>query len=282
MKYRFTDKARKHLHELAKEGEDYKPLFGTTTIINEVYPPPLAWYGSAKALENLGFITEKKEPDAKIREELAAKGQDAIRLAGDMNLHEYMEWLEIQYRNHDEYKKSQGKKGTDMHAEIEACIKFAIDKNGGQPTTMFRETLPAFTQWAMEEVDCFLWSEAHTFSEKLWVGGITDFGFIHKNGKIIIGDAKTGIYPKYFLQAAGYGIQIKENGLFKADGSSIPLFWGDKKLSDPLIDGYFIWNYKDGYGHYLGNQWVEKLEADFRHTVSMYERRELIGTKTLE
>jgi len=39
--YKFIDANKEHLHTL-----DDKPLIGTTTLLKEVHPPMLSWYGS--------------------------------------------------------------------------------------------------------------------------------------------------------------------------------------------------------------------------------------------
>lgn len=285
MKYRYTDEKRKHLHELDREdGIGYKPLIGTTTAINEVYPPPLAWWGSAMALEKLGFITEKKEPDETKRRALAEEGMNALVpiLDADDALERYMKFLEGCYRNHDEYKKAKGKAGIDVHALIENYVKYCIKNNEGKPTNnpdITWEGIESFVSWADKDVARFLWSEAHTFSEKLWVGGITDFGFVHKNGMVIVADNKPSVYPKNFIQTAGYGIQIKENGLFNRDGEPL-IAWPEEQGIMP-IDGYCIFDYNKGEARYLSGDWVNRLEADFKHTIEMYGRRDLTGSNTI-
>lgn len=283
-KYKFVNKGRSHTHTLARDEVNYSPLKGTTTIINEVFPPPLAWYGSAKALELFGFITEKKEPDEMKRKALLEKGLADLTLLieGEDRLDKYADFLSTCYSNHDAYKRQKGKEGTDMHAMIEEYIKKCItEANGmplGAPAASGNDKSPIFdfVVWACKDVKQFLWSEAHCFSEKLWVGGICDFGFVHKNGKIIIGDAKSGTYSKYFIQTALYGIQIKENGLFTEDGTSIPLI---EQAYKTQIDGYMIWNYNESIENYRTD--VEYLENLGRFTVEVYDKKDIIGTNTL-
>lgn len=301
MSYRFIENEivngehMKHVHL-----RDDRPLIGTTTAINEVFPPPLAWWGSAMALEKFGWITEKKfrdlheeelkgmsKEDAKsfvahALEEIAAKGQDELRLFADMNVSEYRENLEGCYRNHDEYKKAKGKAGTDIHAGIELYIKGCIKKNEGQPDLVFYtdKILSSFVEWAKKDVERFLWSEAHTFSDKLWLGGITDFGFIHKNGQVIIGDNKPSIYPKHFIQNALYGIQIKENGLFNSDGSKIEWVYDipSKHFSEFNV-GYCVFDYNKGIARYRTD--IERLESIGKIVVDLYKNKDVIGSLTL-
>lgn len=279
MQYRYTDDGKKrHAHELDK-GDGFRPLIGTTTALNEVFPPPLAWWGSAMALERLGWITEKKEPDVEKRLKLLAEGQESVRLAADMNLEDYRDWLEGCYRNHDEYKKSKGKAGTDVHALIEGYIKRCIRENEGKPMESHPEIM-SFVKWSSADVERFLWSEAHCFSEKLWLGGITDFGFVHKNGMLIIGDNKPSIYPKSFIQTALYGIQIRENGLVDAAG--------EKDLnatrmmatleSKPGLSGYCIFDYNGGEVRYRTD--VDRLENIGRTAIDLYKNKDVTGTPT--
>lgn len=279
MKYQFKDGKGEHLHTL-----DDKPLLGTTTIINAVYPPPLAWYGSAKAVEPMGYMTAKKEPDSIKRRALLEDGLANMQalVNQDGALEVYEAFLEKCYKNHDVYKRSKGKEGTDVHAKIEAYINKCLE-NGG--TVLADDAFVEFSdpdtrkfvQWANRDVTKFLWCEAYCFSEKLWVGGKTDFGFLHKNGRLIVGDNKPSVYPKHFIQAAGYGFQVKENGLFNADGTPYKV---DLDSQEP--SGYCIFDYNKGQPWYLGGDWVKKLESDFVHTVEMYNRKDLIGANTLE
>ena len=46
-------------------------------------------------------------------------------------------------------------------------------------------TIGAFIKWAKANVDKFLWSEGHCYSEKYWIGGIGDGGYMTKDGKRI-------------------------------------------------------------------------------------------------
>jgi len=81
----------------------------------------------------------------------------------------------------------------------------------------------SFSKWAMKEVEVFLWSEMHCYSEVHWLGGITDWGCLLKNGVICTGDFKSSkeAYVDQFLQDGLYSIQIAENGGYTADGKII-------------------------------------------------------------
>ena len=53
MTYKFNE--QDHIHTL-----DGKPLKGTTTVIKEVLPPPLAYYGSGMACKEMGWYDRKQ------------------------------------------------------------------------------------------------------------------------------------------------------------------------------------------------------------------------------
>jgi hypothetical protein len=280
MPYRFNNKG--HIHEYKTEGGEWAPLIGTTSLINEVYPPPLAWYGSEKALEPFGFISPKKEQDSLKRRELAEKGLEDLQsiLDSDNALERYIELLESAYKNHDNYKKKKGKEGKDKHALIELYIKWVLRENAGRPAVdelavpELITPIQGFYNWATKDVERFIWSEANCYSKSLWLGGITDFGFIDKNGKKIIGDAKPSVYPKHWIQTSAYGIQIAENGLFDEEG---------QKIIEPMnIDGYCIFDYNKNEVRYLGAEWKARLERIVGHTVEVYKIKDLVGASALQ
>ena len=223
-KYRFN--SADHIHELdCEDGQGYKPLKGTTTVIKEVYPPPLAWYGSAKAVELLGYVTDKKEPDENKRTALLENGYGAIKkLIGSGTATDYKEFLEKCYKNHNTYMKERGKIGKNAHALIEMYIRECLDNGGtviSHDAHSYDPLVVSFVKWAYENVKKFLVCEAHCYSERLWVGGITDWLAIMKNGKLYVGDNKPAVYHSHFIQVAGYAVQIEKNGLFTENGTPI-------------------------------------------------------------
>ncbi len=113
-------------------------------------------------------------------------------------------------------KRDEGaEKGTNTHSLCEGYIKECIRTNGGKPLVPFNpneESLEAFIEWALRNVDKFLASEEKLYSKELWVAGTADFIF-EKGGKVYVGDIKT--YKKIwdrtpFYQCAGYGLMKKE------------------------------------------------------------------------
>lgn len=258
MSYKFLDEGKKHLHTLSE-----KPLIGTTTLIKEVHPPMLSWYGSGKALELLGWLNSKT---SKLEERLKSAGEKLAQLV-KMSCEDYLALLDNAYKNHDTYKKSQGKSGVNFHKIIESFIFNCIAANDGVPKKEINPDIQSFIDWAQENVKKFLWTEGYCYSEKLWVGGCADFGFISKNDEMIIGDCKTAkdIYWTNLLQCAAYGIQIKENGIFTKDG---------KELLPPIekIDGYLVFQQKNkGEPKTQWSYDVARLEKIFTTDVETYK-----------
>ena len=91
-----------------------------------------------------------------------------------------------------------------------------------------------FHTWAKENVEKFLISEGHCYSESLWVGGILDCMAFMKNGKVAIIDFKSAkeAYDSMFLQVAAYDLQQTENGIFDADGNKI--------LEPQKVEEYYV------------------------------------------
>jgi hypothetical protein len=83
--------------------------------------------------------------------------------------------------------------------------------------------IKSFTDWAEKNVERFLWSEMHCYSEKHWLGGITDAGFVDKQGKLSILDFKSSAeaYMSQYWQIAGYDLQITENGGYTSKGEKV-------------------------------------------------------------
>ena len=120
-----------------------------------------------------------------------------------------------------------------MHAMMEDYIKHCIENNDSKPDKNYKngDKVQILVDWSVENVDVFVWSEAHCYSRELWLGGISDCGFKDKKGKYAILDFKSGkeAYTSQFWQCIGYGLQIEENGLFDKDGNLV--FTLDKPIS---------------------------------------------------
>lgn len=214
MKYQFNKK--EHIHTL-----DGKPLMGTSTVVG-VIGKPLTYWASGLAVAHLGWTNPKITPEIEQNATLEAR---FTQIKG-MTTEEYKVTLHEAYHAHTKKLKSSASDGTDMHAELEKYVIACIETNNGSPIVVSEEVTQAvkdFATWSLEEVDKFLWSEMHCYSEELWLGGVSDAGAKLKNGKIGIIDFKSSkdSYQSQFIQCALYDIEISENGGFTEKGEKI-------------------------------------------------------------
>lgn len=208
-----------HIHIL-----DGKPLIGTSSMSN-VLAKPLTWWASGLACDKFGWINkgnktkgwEKKEN----RLEISKKRRLVIEQMSD---EQYLNLLDEAYSAHATRLKTSAKGGTDIHEVMENYINLCL-KNKGKPILIETEDkkLKIFIDWSLKNVKKFLWSEMYCYSEKLWLGGISDCGYEDKEGKIVILDFKSSkaVYLSQFWQCIGYAIQIEENGGFTSEGEEI-------------------------------------------------------------
>jgi hypothetical protein len=220
-RYKYTDSAGEHLHTL-----DGRPLIGTSRV-GSILSKPLSWYGAGKAVEVFGcpdpkVITKIKNKKATVEEKSAHyRGlEGALAIIKQCDVAQYAALIDKAYRAHDVYKRSRAKTGTDLHAECEAFIKDCLNPQG---RLQFAPEIQPLIDWSSENVRRFLWSEGHCYSEKHWLGGISDAGYETKDGKYGILDFKSSkeAYMDQFWQCAGYAIQIEENGILDADGNQV-------------------------------------------------------------
>jgi hypothetical protein len=216
--YRYTDEGRKHLHTL-----NDKPLFGTSTVAKVIGKgDALTWWSSGMACAEFGWLNPKKHPADAVKQALEAAYKRVIGLS----LSEYEKLVKTAYSAFNTRKNDAAKDGTDMHAELEYYVRACI-KNDGKPIdgAWPHKAVKLFSDWSLANVEKFLWSEAHCYSEKLWVGGISDCGAILKDGKLAIIDFKSSkeAYFEQYVQAGGYSLLVEENGIFTADGVQVPI-----------------------------------------------------------
>jgi hypothetical protein len=233
-KYRYQDFHGEHSHQICVDGS-WRPLIGTSRV-GSVLSKPFAWYGSGKAVEAFGCpdakvltrIKNKKATGEEIDKHMAAMDV-SLRLLKTMTVEQFAKLIDQAYRAHDTYKKARAPIGTDRHAQCEAWVKYrmktwnvAKDPFIGAGMTFSDEIRP-FIDWSMQNVKRFLWSEGHNYSEKNWVGGISDAGYEKHDGTFGIIDFKSAkeAYIDHFWQCAGYDINISENGVLTADGDLI-------------------------------------------------------------
>lgn len=219
-RYKFVDEKGEHVHLL-----DNQPLIGTSRIGN-VLAKPLAWYGSGKAVEVFGCpnpkvltkIKNKKatEEEVKLHKDCLSASLRAIKL---MEEDQFGKLIDKAYRAHDVYKRERAVIGTDIHAE---CEKVILDRMRGDALDHeYPKEVWPFIEWAEKYVKRFLWAEGHCYSEKHWLGGISDAGYETQDGKFGILDFKSTkeAYVSQFWQEAGYDIQVGENGVLDENGN---------------------------------------------------------------
>lgn len=227
-RYKFECEGKSHLHTL-----DGKPMIGTSSAAS-VLAKPLTWWASGLACAKFGWINKgnKKKGWTPKAKRLANAAMYFLRIK-KMTDEEYLTLLDEAYAAHAEKLDSSAVEGTDLHAEIEKYIKnhMLCQKSNMKDTTVYDPKIQPFIDWSISKVKRFLWSEMHCYSERLWVGGITDFGFEDKEGLYSVGDIKSSkeAYLSQFWQDAGYDIQISENGGFDKDGNKV--FTLDKPIS---------------------------------------------------
>lgn len=198
-----------------------KPLLGTSTVVG-VIAKPLTWWAAGLAVAKFGWINKGNAKIGWASKEQRLQSIANFRVGSDNLTDE--EWLSLcdeAYAAHSKKLNDSAKQGTDLHAELESYVRGHMGLEDRRID--YDEKILPFIQWAEEEVDKFLWSEIHCYSNKLWVGGISDCGVLLKNGKIGIIDFKSSkeSYESQFIQCAGYDIQIQENGGFTNNGYKI-------------------------------------------------------------
>jgi hypothetical protein len=203
--YKFD--AKEHVHTL-----NGKYLTGTSSVVN-VLSKPLTWWAAGLAVEKFGWKNPKLYTAREV-DEAAIHGLERVK---EMNLDEYQKLLADAYKAHSVKLKDSATKGTDLHEELEKFVKAEM---GISKDYAFEPVINSFVQWSEKHVKRFLWSEAHCYSETMFVGGISDAGAELNNGQIALIDFKSSkdAYDSHFIQAAGYALQIEQNGLWDSSG----------------------------------------------------------------
>lgn len=263
--YRYTDEHGEHLHQIEKDGE-WKPLTGTSSVLN-VLAKPLTWWAVGLALEPLGWSKMKDKNQKWIPKEVRVPfAERTLEQIKTLDGEQWLKYLDESYYAHDKKKNSSAKGGKDLHALIEKYIKDCIENNEGKPLAKGADEIDPFVQWAVVNVDKFLWSEMNCYSETHWLGGISDAGFVDKEGKTAILDIKSSkdAYVSQFIQCAGYDIQITENGGYDSKGEKVFDLMGSK------IDYYVIFPFgmDKPEAKLKGN--VEDLKAGFLSALQLH------------
>ena len=257
VRYKYIDEKGQHLHTLGG-----KPLVGTTTAVKEVLKPPLAWYGAGKAVEVFGVKDAKVL--TKIKNGTATKEEvetlttglvDAHRALKDLDLENYQALIDKAYRNHAEYSDIKKGEGSELHEELENYIKGCIENGNGVPLSHVSKDkrINTWIEWAIENVEHFLYSESYCYSEKLWLGGKFDLIFKGKDGKTYLADFKSSkvSYHENWVQMALYDMELMENGVLSKEG--------DLLGETPVIQGYALFpfggNVAPDYRYNLKDYW---------------------------
>lgn len=249
---------------------------GTTSIIKEVHPPVLSWWASRLALLPLGRMHHKTDDDIPVPQDIRLKfATEHLEKLSKLSPEEYFALLEDAYRAHDQRKTIEGEKGKIAHKDVEDYIRKCIAENEGHPLPA-EGSAKQFSEWALQDVDKFIFTEGHCYSEKIWVGGIIDYGFLSKDGRFILGDRKTSksIYPSQFYQLGGYGLQLSENGVYTPEGERI--------FMPVQVQGFVVFQQKgESDARVLYRDDVEFLEKIFIHDVDVYKDAKNIGKEII-
>lgn len=247
--YKFNEK--QHLHTL-----NGKPLTGTSTVMS-VLSKPLTWWASGMAVSQFGWLDPKKNPPEAVKRALDEGYTRVMALSSS----EYETLLKKAYRAHSEELQKKAEKGTDLHEKAEEWVKGQISGEEVKP----HDRIMPFVEWAKENVDRFLWSEMHCYSEKAWTGGISDCGALLKSGDVAIIDFKSSreAYPSHFFQIGGYDLQVSSNGGFNKEGKKI--FTLEKPITQHIVVPFGA---KDPYP--IVSREVEQNKEAFKNCLSLY------------
>ncbi len=225
-RYKYLNSAGEHVHTL-----DGHALIGTSRV-GSILAKPLTWWASGLAVQTFGCPDPKVLTKIKNGKATAAEKQDharAMEIAHTMFQHmsvaAFSALIDKAYRAHATTLKEKAVAGTDLHAELERFVKDQMDTTDDTvlPDDIYDVKIHPFIEWSRENVKRFLYSEGHCFSERYWLGGISDAGYEKHDGTFGIIDFKSSkeAYIEQFWQCAGYDIEIAENGVVDADGNLI-------------------------------------------------------------
>jgi len=184
------------------------PLSGVTSVLGVINKPALVQWAANQSVAHI-------------------KESATVRVAGTDPLTDVLYeitagLLEEARTAHTKKKEAAGEKGTDAHALIEQYVRWLIERNKGEPIILpavVHDRVREFSEWAVKEKITFLASETPLADFEIAVAGTPDF-IAEKDGKVIIGDIKTGsgIYDRTpFLQMAAYASMYKKKENVKDD-----------------------------------------------------------------
>ena len=192
-----TTSFNKEKHEYLIDG---KRATGVTTIIGVLAKPALIGWAAKCAIE---FVQTAIASGLELTPELLNDAKNA----------------------HTKRKEAAGTHGTDAHASVEEWINLCL-KSDGKPNFAMPHTtdIKKFVDWAVANVDHFIFSERQMFNKDLFIAGTADFAYVGKDGKKYMADFKTssGIYGiDYWLQCAAYRMLAEAEGDTPYDGCTV-------------------------------------------------------------
>jgi hypothetical protein len=195
-------------HNYYADPEGKQAYTGITSILGVIGKPMLIQWAANEAIKYI-------QANAAVNNEK----QTTFYLATE-------ELLEEARKAHAKKKTDAADHGTTAHAMVEDYINNCLTLSKGQPLEGNEKSKPIkkFIDWALENVDHFLFSERRMCNKELFVAGTADFACVLKNGKTVMGDFKTssGVYGiDYFLQVAAYRYLAEAEGDASYDGSVI-------------------------------------------------------------
>ena len=264
-----------HIHSFKGE-----PLMGCSTVVG-IINKPLGWWVAEQTLKPLGWSKYNKKVKGKYvivpdKERLPAV-ETILRGIREMKPKVWMELLDSCYKNHNKKKDEAAEKGTERHALLEIWVKDCIKNYGGKPVIedpikeiINTPDILSFMFWSQQNVKQFLWSEAHSYSELLWTGGIADVGWLDMQDRIVAGDFKSSkdVFFSQFVQIGGYDIMLSENGGYTAEGDKI------FELPGP-IEAYCVAPFGQEEFNPIVLDYVEDFKAAFRSSVHSYKLNKL-------
>ncbi len=206
------------------------PMYGTSTVVG-VLGKVLTYWASGLAVREFSGIEDSKIFTKIKNKKATVEEVKALHITVGKWLLEHPnptteEWVAIcdkAYRAHSVKLDDSAQAGKDLHSALEHFVKNQMMGSFIDPNTQYDPRIQPFIDWTKENVDKFLFSEMHCYSEKNWVGGISDTGVLLKDGRTGIIDFKSAkeAYDSHFFQMGGYDMEISENGGFDENGVSI-------------------------------------------------------------
>jgi len=226
-----------HIHLL-----DEKPLCGTTTVLG-IVSKPLTWWSAGLAVKEISGIEDTKvftkiknkkatKEEVKDVKEKCEKSLENIR---KIDIDTFIKLMDSAYRAHSVKLDDSAGEGVDLHAMCERFVNYKMGKFPKGTEYEINEKIKPFVEWCEKNVKNYLWSEMYCYSEKYWLGGISDIGVELNTGEFAIIDIKSSkeAYASQYWQCASYDIQISENGGYDMNGNKV--FTLEKPISKYII-----------------------------------------------